>query len=113
MIGKGVKKRLVWIICTAVCFLCGCQVTEGGKLPEGFDEKEVREKAECIVGWFNAQEYDKIIEAGDEDLKNCTARKILKKKEKTDWKNVELSKKSKKRRLSVKLIMKVERHTAD
>lgn len=69
MVGKGVKKRLVWIICTAVCFLCGCQVTEGGKLPEGFDEKEVREKAECIVGWFNAQEYDKIIEAGDEDLK--------------------------------------------
>ena len=49
--------------------LCGCQVAEGGRLPEGFEEEKVREKAECVVGWFNEQEYGKIIEAGSEELK--------------------------------------------
>ncbi len=79
MIVKGRKRKLVWIICLAAFWMCGCQVTEGGKLPEGFDEEAVREKAELIVGWFNAQEYEKIIEEGDDDLKKINSAKDIEK----------------------------------
>lgn len=62
-------RELSVLFCIAVFFLCGCQVAEGGRLPKGFDEQQVREKAELAVNWFNEQEYEKIIGAGSVEFK--------------------------------------------
>ena len=75
----NIKKRYrtLWLLfCSAAMVLCGCQVAEGGRLPEGFEEEKVREKAECVVGWFNEED---IGSEGKDRLKKCGAfRKIEK-----------------------------------
>ena len=80
----NIKKRYrtLWLLfCSAAMVLCGCQVAEGGRLPEGFEEEKVREKAECVGGWFNEQEYGKIIEA--RNSKSYTVKRTLDLREKT------------------------------
>ena len=42
-----------------------------------FEEEKVREKAECVGGWFNEQEYWKIIEAGSEELKELYSKEDI------------------------------------
>lgn len=65
---------LVLVVVMAVQMYAGNGGQAEEKLPDSFDEAQVREEAGKVIGYFNDRDYQSIIDMGDKDLKaNSTA----------------------------------------
>lgn len=70
---------LVLVVIMAVQMFAGNGGQAEEKLPDSFDETQVREEAEKVIGYFNDRDYQSIIDMGDKDLKaNSTAESFAK-----------------------------------
>lgn len=63
---KKYSRRLPIILLLCMFFLTGCAQS---KLPDKFDEEEVKEQAETAIAYFNERDYQGIVDMGSEELK--------------------------------------------
>ncbi len=65
---RTIKLLCASVLALMVCILTGCSTAP---LPDGFDADEVTARAEEIIGYANAGEFDTIIDNLREDLKDA------------------------------------------